>query len=168
MTQQPFRERVLHEGLITALAVGGFLIILGTVFGLTPGLPQKVVDFFSDLTARSLSAGGTLFLPAPAHPEQHIDFYNGVFNFMVGIGLLQIIILALRLVFHSRLRRVSETVGNLIFWLGGALVANIYLLKGTLDGWFSFWAALIILVGVSLIVRSLIHISKKWDKHNHS
>ena len=38
MTESSHRERALHEGLITALAVGGFFIIVGVVFGLTPGI----------------------------------------------------------------------------------------------------------------------------------
>ncbi len=161
MTQPTtYRDRALHEGLITALAIGGFLIILGVVFGLTPGIPQKVVDFFSDFTAQSYPfSGGAIVLPAPAHPAQHIDFFGAVLNFMIGIGVLQIAIFALRLAYHSPIRRVAETVGNLIFWFGAALVAKIYLLTGTLNGWFTFWAALIIVLGVSIIVRGIIHFS---------
>jgi len=166
MTQPTLRERAIHEGIITALAVGGFLIIFGTVFGFTPGIPNKLIDFFSDFTGKSYPLnGGTLVLPAPAHPEQHLEVFGAVFNFMVGIALLQIAILALRLFYHSPLRRISETVGNLVFWSGGALVANIYLLSGTLKGWFAFWAALIILIGVSLVVRGIIHLSKARSRH---
>ncbi len=40
----------LQEGLITALTIGGFLIILGATFGLTPEIPGKTIVFFSDIT----------------------------------------------------------------------------------------------------------------------
>jgi len=156
-----------HEGLITALAVGGFFIILGAVFGLTPGIPQKTIDFFSDFTAQSYPfSGGTLVLPAPAHPAAHLDFYGAVINFMIGIAVLQVIILALRLWAHSRLGRIAETVGNLTFWAAGAFVANMYLLAGTLSGWFTFWAALIIIIGVSIVVRVIIRFSRGWRGSN--
>ncbi len=74
-------------------------------------------------------------------------------NFILGIGILQIVILPLRLIVRSPFKRIAETVGNMVFWLGGAVVANVFLLAGTLTGWFQFWATLIILVGVSMIVR---------------
>jgi hypothetical protein len=152
-----------HEGLITALAVGGFFIILGAVFGLTPGTPQKTIDFFSDFSVQSFPySGGNIVFPAPAHPAAHMDFYGAVINFMIGITVLQVVILALRLWAHSQLRRIAETVGNLVFWAGGAVVANIYLLTGTLSGWFTFWAALVIIIGVSIVVRVIIRFSRGW------
>ena len=54
---------------------------------------------------------------------------------------------------RSPIRRIAETVGNLVFWLGSAVIANVFLLTGTLNGWFQFWGALIVLIGVSLIAR---------------
>jgi hypothetical protein len=163
MTESTPRINPWFEGLITALAVGGFLIILGIVFGLTPGIPQKTIDFFGDFTAQSYPyAAGTIVLPAPAHPSAHMDFYGSVVNFMIGIAVLQVVILAVRLWAHSRLGRIAETVGNLVFWAGGAVVANVYLLTGTLGGWFTFWASLIIIVGISLIVRGIIYYSRGW------
>ncbi len=152
-------SRYLHEGLITALAIGGFLIILGSVFALTPGIYQASTSFFSDITVTTYPLGGTstLTLPAPAHPAEHMAFYSALINFFLGVGILEIIILALRLVLHSGIRRIGQTVGDLIFWLGAAFVANIFLLAGTFNGWFQFWSALIVLVGLSLIARFLIY-----------
>ncbi len=167
MTQNTHKVNPWHEGLITALAIGGFLIILGIVFGLTPGIPQKIIAFFSDFTGQSYPLGdGTIVLPAPAHPAQHLDFYGAVFNFMIGIGVLQIAILVARLFAHSPVKRVAETVGDLVFWFGGAVVANVYLLAGTLTGWFTFWASLIIILGVSLVVRGILHFARGWRGSN--
>jgi hypothetical protein len=163
MTQNTRKADPWHEGLITALAIGGFLIILGAVFGLTPGIPQKTVDFFSDITLVTYPLGsGGIVLPAPGTPAAHIDFFGAIFNFMAGIALLQIVILILRLWAHSRIGKIAETVGDLVFWAGVAVVANVYLMAGTLNGWFTFWASLIIILGISLIVRGIVHFVKRW------
>ncbi len=163
MWQNPNKNRSLHEGLITALAVGGFFIILGSMFAFTPGLIQNTNAFFSDLTTVSYSLGSssTVNLPVPANPAAHISFFTAVMNFLLAIGILQIVILALRLWVKSPIRRIAETVGNMIFWLGAAVMANIFLLSGTLNGWFQFWATLIILVGASLIARFFVYFAQK-------
>ncbi len=164
MTRNAARKRSPHEGLITALAIGGFFIILGSVFAFTPGIVQKNNAFFSDLTTVAFpfgSPGSTVSLVAPGHPAEHNGFYTAVVNFLLGVGILQIVILALRLAVKSPIRRIAETVGNLIFWLGAAVVANVFLLAGTLSGWFQFWSALIVLIGVSLIARFFVYLAKR-------
>jgi hypothetical protein len=154
MGKNPIKNRYLYEGLITALAVGGVFIILGAVIAFTPEIVQKTNAFFSDLTTVTYPLGsGTVNLPAPAIPAEHIGFFTAVMNFILGVGILQIVILALRLGVRSPIRRIAETVGNLVFWLGGAVVANVFLLAGTVTGWFQFWSWLIILIGFSLIAR---------------
>ena len=160
MIRNAARNWSLHEGLITALAIGGFFIIIGLVFALTPGIPHKTDVFFSDLTTVTYPFGGatsTISLLAPAHPAEHAAFYTAVMNFLLGVGILQIIILVLRFYVKSPIRRIAETVGNLVFWLGAAVMANVFLLAGTLSGWFQFWSTLIVLVGASLIARFFVH-----------
>jgi len=162
MNNQPHRhEKSLNEGLITALAWGGFLIIVGVVFGLTPGIGSAIGEFFSDLTGVTYPGvhGTTIMLPAPANPASHQTVYQAVFSFMLAIGVLQIVILAARLLVRSPVKRIAETVGNLIWWVGGAVAAYVYLMAGTVSGWFTFWPILIILAGVSLIVQGVIRIA---------
>ena len=157
-------ERSLHEGLITALSIGGFFIILGLVFAVTPGISQQTNNFFSDLTTLTFpfgSPGSTVSLLGPAHPADHQSFYTAVMNFLIGVGVLQIVILALRLAVHSRIRRIAQSVGDLIFWLGAAVVANVFLLAGTQSGWFQFWSSLIVIIGVSLIARFFVYLAKR-------
>ena len=151
------------EGLISALGFGGFLIILGVVFALTPGTWQTVTAFFNDLklTAYQLGTGSTVNLLAPAHPDTHASFYWAVFGFCLGIGALQIVILILRLIVRSRIRRISETVGNLVFWIGAAFSVDVFLLVGTLTSWFQFWAVLILFFGVSLIARGIVYLFRR-------
>jgi hypothetical protein len=159
MIHDAIRSRYLHEGLITALAIGGFFIILGLVFAFTPGIAEQTSNFFSDLTTQTYALNGasTLNLWGPAHLASHQGFYSAVINFFIGVGVLQIIILAMRLVFHSWIRRIAQSVGDMIFWLGAAIVASFFLLEGTLNGWFQFWASLLVLIGLSLIARFFVY-----------
>lgn len=83
MMGNAFYERSLHDGLITALSIGGFFIILGLVFAVTPGISQQTNNFFSDLTTITFpfgSPGSTVSLFAPAHPADHQSFYTAVMN----------------------------------------------------------------------------------------
>jgi hypothetical protein len=164
MMRNTVYERSLHEGLITALSIGGFFIILGSVFAVTPGILQQTNNFFSDLTTVTFpfgNPGSTVSLLAPAHPANHQDFYAAVMNFLIGVGVLQIVILVLRLAMHSRIRRIAQSVGDLIFWIGAAVVANVFLLTGTQSGWFQFWSSLIVIIGVSLIARFFVYLAKR-------
>lgn len=155
------KEWAYHEGLITAIAVGGTFILLGTVL-LSPNFFDNAGAFFGDFTMHYFPLGsGTMSWPAPAHPADHIAFYNAVLIFIAGIAVLQVIILPLRLAFKSPWRRVAETVGNLVFWAGAAIVAYYFLLSGTVTGWFQFWTILIMLIGVSLIVRGIVLFARR-------
>jgi lysylphosphatidylglycerol synthetase-like protein (DUF2156 family) len=136
------------------------LIVVGVVFGLTPGIGDAIGDFFFDLTGVTYpGVYGTIMLPAPANPAAHQTVYQAVFNFMLAIGVLQIVILAARLLIRSPVKRTAETAGNLIWWVGGAAAAYVYLMAGTVSGWFTFWPMLIILAGISLIVQGVIRIA---------
>lgn len=156
------RNRPFYEdGLITALSIGGFFIILGVVFGLTPGVWNATNAFFQDLKLVHLPITGSLAdinLLGPANPSAHANFYSAVFNFCIGIGVLSAVVLALRLILRSPLRRISQSVGDLVFWFGAAAAVNAFLLIGTLTGWFQFWAAIIIILGLSLIIRGIVHL----------
>jgi hypothetical protein len=162
MTQTSPHDKLLSEGMITAIAFGGFLIIVGVVFGLMLGPTSAIGDFFSDLTGVSYPViNGAIIIPAPAHPAAHALIYQAVFSFMTGIAVLQVVILAARLYVQSRTRRIAETVGNLIFWSGGAVVAYVFLMSGTLSGWFTFWPCMIILAGASLIAQAIVYFAKR-------
>jgi len=152
-----------HEGLIRAVGFGGFLIVLGIVLAITPDIFGKTSAFFNDVTTQHLPFAGSLgnvILLAPLNPASHMDFYRAIMQFDIGIAALEAVILLLRLSLQ-RIHRVPETVGNLVFWGGAAFLTNIYLLAGTLKGWFEFWAALVVLVGISLIVRALVHLVRR-------
>jgi hypothetical protein len=152
------------DGFVTALAFGGFLVIVGLLFALTPDLWQKITDFFNSITTTAVPYGNStsnIMLPAPADPAAHQILYNAVLQFDIAFGILQVLIFGLRIWVHSRTHRIAETLGNAVFWLGAAVLVNVFLLTGTLNGWFEYWAALIILVGVSLIARAIVHFIRR-------
>ena len=74
---------------------------------------------------------------------------------------MQIVILILRLIVRSRIRRISETVGNLVFWIGAAFSVHVFLLVGTLTSWFQFWTLLVLFFGVSLIARGIVYLFRR-------
>ena len=158
------RERKRGDGIITAIAFGGFLIIVGLLFALTPDLWQKITYFFDHIGTASFPYGGansTISLPAPTDPATHKVLYTALLQFDIAFGILQVLILGIRISAHSRVGRISETLGNAVFWFGAAILVNVFLLTGTLSGWFQYWAALIVVVGVSLIARAFVYFAKR-------
>ena len=151
--------------MITALAVGAVFIMIGIVFAITPDLTGRIGDFFSDMTTVAYppgSATSNVFLPAPGFPATHETLYAAVAQFALGIGILQIVILALRLILHSPVQKTAETVGNLIFWFGAAFLILTLLVQGTTVTWFQYWAAIIMLIGTTAVVRGgLIHLAAR-------
>ncbi len=152
------------DGLISAVGFGGFLIILGFLFVVTPNLWQHLTDFANDLTARAVPLGtstSSIVLPAPAHAAAHHALYQALITFDIAIGVLQVILLSLRLWMHAATRKIADKAGDAVFWLGAAGLVQVLLLQGTLSSWFQFWAALIILIGVTMIVRAFVHFARR-------
>jgi hypothetical protein len=157
------RENRHAEGVITVIAFGGFLVIVGVLFALNTNLWQNITAFFDHMTTATFPFGSpnsTIALPAPANPAAHQALYTSLLHFDVAFGILQIVILAFRIRIRSRIRRIAEAVGNAVFWLGAAFMVNSFLLLGTLTGWFEYWGALIVIVGVSMVARALVYFAK--------
>jgi hypothetical protein len=151
----PKRERRYGEGLLSAVAVGAVFILIGIVFVATPNLINDAGEFFSDFTTLQVPST-SIQLPAPAHPASHAQLYGAVAQFTLGISILQILMLALRLVLGSPIRRTAETVGNLVFWFGATyLIITLLNDATTVETWFMFWAAILVVLGVSMIARAL-------------
>ena len=161
MTENPKPQTRFHkyeESVISAISVGGVFILFGLVYvlALPNSLWDKMIAFFGSFTTRQVSGTG-IFLPAPVGPWVHVVFYNAIFQFFLGLALLNILILAMRLIWRSPVRRTAETVGNLVFWFGASYLVSAFLNRSTgADMWFAFWAALLILLGVSLLARALV------------
>jgi hypothetical protein len=157
----PTRERRHGEGLLSAAAVGAVFVLIGIVFITTPNLINDAREFFSDFTTLQVP-NTSIQLPAPAHPANHAALYGAMAQFTLGISILQILMLALRLVLRSPTRRTAETVGNLVFWFGATyLIITLLNDATTVDTWFMFWAAIIVVLGVSLIARALVLFARR-------
>jgi hypothetical protein len=151
------------EGILSAISVGTVFILIGTIYVATlpTSLWDKAVAFFDSFNISNVPNTG-IYLPAPVAPAAHTVLYNAAFQFCIGIGILQIILLALRLAWHSPTSKTAETSGNLVYWFGASYLIFTFLNSSTTQPmWFEFWAAILIVLGVSLIARALVLFAKK-------
>jgi hypothetical protein len=157
------RRHSMGENLISGISVGTIFILIGIVFVLAQpnSLWDSIVDFFSHFTLRSVPTLG-FSLPAPANTAAHAVFYTAAFQFSIGLGILQIILLMLRLGMRSPIGKTAEVVGNLVFWFGAAYIITTYLGDfPNITQWFMFWAGILIMIGLSLIARALVLLTKR-------
>lgn len=162
MTEEPKIVRPKYrEGLFGAISAGFFLILVGAFFITTPGLLDRIVDFFKDFEIVNIPGSSVIYWPAPAHPGSHTVVYSVVTQFCLIWGIFQIVVLALRFFARSPVGKKAETTSNIVFWLGSYYLTNRYLTSATtLEIWFTFWATIIILVGVTLIIRAVVLATK--------
>ncbi len=159
MSNQNPNEPIGHkarEGIFTAISFGAFLILIGSIFLTTPDLWSKLTNFFNNLTFGQFARTG-IYLPAPEFPAAHAVLYGAILELCVGLSILQVILLILRLLLNSPIRKNAETAGSLVFWLGASYLVFTYLnSSATLSGWFVFWAGVLIVLGLSWLFRALI------------
>jgi hypothetical protein len=150
------------EGIISAVSVGAIFILVGGIYFTTlpTSLWDKIVAFFNSFSTVEIS--NNIQLPAPAVPSAHTVVYNAAFQFCIGIAILQIIVLTLRLILHSPIVKTAETAGNLVYWFGASYLVLTFLNSSTtVTTWFEFWAAILMVLGVSLVARALVLLAKK-------
>lgn len=155
-----------REGLISAISAGVFLILAGAIFINTPNLFSIIIDFFKDFDIVRVPNLENVWLPAPMHPFSSTNrtVYTAVEQFSYVWGLFQLVILALRFVARSPLNKDAETVSNIVFWVGTGYLIRAFLIEtirlpfltDPLARWFVFWAAIIMLIGVSLVIRAIV------------
>ena len=152
-----------RERLFSAISAGSVLILLGIVYviNLPNSLWNAIFDFFSSFTLDQVPTTGT-YLPAPLSPASHALLYGAIFQFCIGLGILQVMFLALRLMMNSPIGKIAETMGNLVYWFGSAYLVTAYLNNTTtISKWFVFWAGVLIILGLSLITRSFVLLAKR-------
>jgi hypothetical protein len=147
--------RQYQEGLFTAISVGFFLLLVGTLFVINPNLFDSIIDFFKDFKlVKVFPNTSNIMFPAPESPQLHLTVYQAARQFSIAIGAFQIIILVLRFVIPSSWGKRSETVGNFVYWIGASFLIQSFLIENT--QWFTFWSTIIILLGVSIIIRAVV------------
>ena len=84
-----------RERVYSAISAGAFFILLGIVYviNLPSNLWNAVVNFFNNFTFAQVPTITGLYLPAPISPASHAVLYGAVFQFCIGLGILQIIML---------------------------------------------------------------------------
>jgi hypothetical protein len=132
------------------VSFGFFLVLVGVIFVITPNLGDEIVAFFKDFEL--VEVYPNVFFPAPT--PNHEVFYTAVAEFCIGYGLFQIAILILRVYLGDYLKKKAGTLSGAVFWLGAGYLL-IILSAGNIE-WFAFLSWLIIFVGLSLVVRSLV------------
>ena len=159
---QPLFE---NERLIYAISAGVVLILVGVVFALAQpnNLWDKIIDFFNSFTlaevpaTRFLNSEAGLFLPAPITPSTHFVLYGAVFQFCLGLGLFQALLLFARLKTTSSQKKIAETLGNLIYWLGTSYLVIRFLNTSTsINNWWVFWAGILMVLGLSFVARGFV------------
>jgi hypothetical protein len=151
------------ESLLTAIYIGSVFIILAVVYyiHISDNLWTDLINFFTSLTLSVVPSTG-ISLPAPANPADYINLYNAAFQFSIAVGFLEIIVLMLRVGFHSPVSRKAETIENIVFWLGTSYLIITYLVNMTIPSeWFVFWAGIIIIFGLALIARAFVLLAKR-------
>jgi len=152
-----------RDGLFSAISAGFFFILVGAIFMTTPNLFNEIIDFFSDFKLVSVPNLTNVSLPAPVHPRAHSVVYLAVEQFSYVWGLFQLVILALRFLIRSPLNKDAETMSNIVFWVGTGYLIRTFLIETIrlpllteTARWFVFWSGIIMLLGVSLIIRAII------------
>jgi hypothetical protein len=156
LSEKPIFLRGRREGVLSAVSAGFFLILAGTIFIVTPNILDKFTSFFQDFNTLEVPHTAIVLL-APVHPERHAAVYSAVQQFSLVWGIFLVAMLTLRVLFHSPTRKKVENAGDIVFWLGTSYLIST-MLNGTTTttAWFIFWTEILMLAGVSLIVRAAI------------
>lgn len=146
------------EDLITALYIGLILVLLAVIyfFNLRTSLWNSFNHFLNNFILATVP-GTSLQLPAPQYPAAFVPLYSAAFQFCLGLGIIEIVVLVLRVWLSSPLPRKAETIENLVFWLGTSYLISTYLINANLiSEWFVFWSGIILIGGLSLVARSFV------------
>jgi hypothetical protein len=149
------------EGIISAVGVGFFFILIGAIFVMTPNIFDGVVDFFKNFGTVKVP-NTEIYLPAPMDPSRHLTVYNAVGTFCLIWGIFQIILLVFRFAIFSPYGKKAESVSNAVGWLGAYYLVITFLNDATTrTSWFAFWSTILMWLGFSLIVRAIILVANR-------
>lgn len=150
MTSEEYTHRH-KEGILSAITVGFFFVLVGIIFIVTPNLIDKITNFFQDII--SVNVRGNIYLPRPADVSAHIAVYSAGEQFSLIWGVFLAAMLVARFGTYSSARRKAQNLGDIVFWLGAAYLIQTWLVDT--QRWFEFWALIIVLLGISLIARAV-------------
>ena len=151
------------ENFITGMYLGFILVLLVVLYYVNVHVDvwNDFNHFLNNFVLASIP-GTSLQLPAPGSPGANVSLYNLAFQFCIGLGAIEIVILLTRMWFNSPLTRKAETIENVVFWLGTSYLVITYLVNITIiSEWFVFWAGIILIGGLSLVARSFVLLANR-------
>ncbi len=143
---------------MSAISVGFFFVLVGIIFIITPNLVDKIVNFLEDITFVNIAhLPSNIFLPQPATVNAHTAVYTSVQQFSMVWGVFLAAMLVIRFAAGSPMRNKAENLGDIVFWFGTAYLIQTWLIGRSARAleWFEFWALILVLLGISLIVRAV-------------
>ena len=151
LTKKKETPKKFQEGLLTAISVGFFLLLIGIIFVMTPNLFDNLMDFLGDFGLVDVPNTDIVFI-GPESPRSHVTVYRAVGQFSIAIGIFQIVLMGLRFLIPSTWEKRSETLSSFVFWTGSSFLIQLFLIEST--QWFVFWSTVIIIGGVSFLARA--------------
>jgi hypothetical protein len=144
------------EWIFPIVGVFFFFTLVGSISQIIPGLYSDLQAFFLNFRLVSVPNTG-ITMPAPADPAMHIAVYGAAAIFCLAWGFYAIVMLILRLIARSPPRRTAQEFSSMVWWFGAWFLIGAFLNASvTLVGYFAFWAAIIMLIGGSLMVRAIV------------
>lgn len=160
-------SRRRREGLLSAVSVGFFLLLIGLLFIIRPNLYSETVAFFNNSNVTSSVPNTQIHVPAPGTNstarEANLAVYSAVQLFSLAWGIFLIALLVMRFAFDSTWRRKAQNISDIVFWFGAVYLIQTWLIDPAnslpyltnAQPWFEFWSMIIVLIGASLIVRAI-------------
>lgn len=148
-----------REGLLSGVSAGFFFILAGAIFIATPNLVEKITDLFQPgaWNASTQVPNTQIPIPTPESLGSYTTIYAAVAQFCMIWGIFLIVLLIARALAHSPLRKKAENASDIVFWLGASYLIPQLLNESTqAKEWFMFWSEIIVLAGVSLVVRAAV------------
>jgi len=132
------------------VTLGFVLLLVGVIFVVTPNLVDKISDFFLDFELQEVAPNWQLPAPKTAHPV----LYTAILQFSLVFAIFQIAVLGARFILRDPIDRTAGTISSIVFWFGASLILNSLILE-TVE-WFLFLGLLIMLIGISIVVKNSI------------
>jgi len=139
------------------LSLGFFLMLFGAIWITTPNLTEEVRTFFTPENWRLMNVTENITFPEPE--RNYPIVYTAAMQFCFIFGVFHIVIFALRFAIHEPLDKKGGTISGAVFWLSAGFFLSM--LANKTISWFGFLAGLIISVGLSIIVSSIVKLFRK-------
>jgi hypothetical protein len=142
--------------IFTVVGIFFFFTLVGSISAFLPGLSNDLQIFFSNFALATVPNTG-IMAPAPSNPGISLTVYTAAGLFCLGWGIFAIAMLVVRVIARSPPWKTAEEFSSMVWWFGAWLLISTFLnASATVTTWFLFWAAIVMLIGGSLIVRAII------------